>query len=293
MLADGTWKVRRVGGDQTVQVVEREGSYFFAKREGAEEGPGARLDRVYEMSITTPLPEGYPAPTPPGAIELKRYPSVRRAEFSAPMRLNADLGMNGGFFPLFRHIQRRNIAMTSPVEMDYGGVRSSRAAATGNGAATAPAGAGGAAREGAGAAGAPAQAPAETTAEWTMSFLYRTADLGPTGVDETNKSVKIVDTEPVVVLAVGMRGAYSLSRVKRAVEDLDLWLAEHPEWEPVGDVRAMYYNGPEQSNRNKWGEAQVRVRPASAAGAGASGASGGSNGGGVAAPAAPAKVETK
>ena len=31
------------------------------------------------MVIEAPLPDGYPAPTPPGMIELKTYPVVRRA----------------------------------------------------------------------------------------------------------------------------------------------------------------------------------------------------------------------
>lgn len=30
--------------------------------------------------------------------------------------------MNMGFFPLFNHIKRNDIAMTSPVEMDYRGL---------------------------------------------------------------------------------------------------------------------------------------------------------------------------
>jgi hypothetical protein len=61
--------------------------------------------------IDTALPVGYPPPTPPGSIDIKTYPSVRRAEI-------ADEG-NRGFMPLFRHIQRNKIAMTAPVEMDY------------------------------------------------------------------------------------------------------------------------------------------------------------------------------
>jgi len=42
--------------------------------------------------IPTPLPEGYPAPTPPGGIEVKRYPAVRRAGISGSM--SPDWGMN-------------------------------------------------------------------------------------------------------------------------------------------------------------------------------------------------------
>jgi len=58
----------RVLGDALVKPVLENGEY--------------RLPELGLM-IEAPLPEGYPAPTPPGMIELKTYPSVRRAEYSA------------------------------------------------------------------------------------------------------------------------------------------------------------------------------------------------------------------
>ena len=35
------------------------------------------------LGIEAPLPVGYPAPTPAECIEIKTYPSVRRAEFDS------------------------------------------------------------------------------------------------------------------------------------------------------------------------------------------------------------------
>jgi hypothetical protein len=173
------------------------------------------------MAITTPLPAGYPDPTPPGAIDLKRYPAVRRAEVSSV--LNPDLGMNMTFFPLFWHIKDREIAMTSPVEMDYAGMER---------------------REGA------------RPSSWTMSFLYRSQDLGPTGEDGI---VDIVDRGPMTVLSIGGRGSYSISKVDQSLQTLYAWLDEHPEWQQAGEPRALYYNGPEKSNKDKWYEVQVPV----------------------------------
>ncbi|MEM1304504.1 MAG: heme-binding protein [Planctomycetota bacterium] len=57
-----------------------------------------------------PLPEGFPAFTPVGVIEVKQYPAYRKAE-------------GRGFWPLFRHIQQRAIPMTTPVEMTRAGAR--------------------------------------------------------------------------------------------------------------------------------------------------------------------------
>jgi hypothetical protein len=203
---EGEWI--RLAGDPSL-VVERRGDFYF----------------FGTASITTELPDGYPPPTPPGAMDLKRYPSVRRAEVRG--RSNPDLGTNIGFFPLFNHIQRRRIAMTSPVEVDY--------RMTGDEA-----------------------SPREV--EWTMSFLYRSADLGPTGVDERDRRVRIVDTEPVTVVSVGLQGPYRLSRMMEAVKDIEAWLQQNPHWEVAGEPRALYYNGPEQPERTKWAEAQVPVR---------------------------------
>ncbi len=193
----------RVGGDLSASVT-RDGDSFFS-------GP---------CRITTALPDGYPDPTPPGAIDVKHYPSVRRAEVSADV--SADSGQMVGFWPLFRHIQRRDIAMTSPVEMDFRGLESDG-----------PAG----------------------PDSWTMSFLYRSSNLGPTGADGI---VDVVDTEPVTVVALGFRGPYGVAIVKQRLAELEEWVADS-EYVAIGEPRALYYNGPEVSWGNKWGEVQLPV----------------------------------
>lgn len=175
--------------------------------------------------IGTPLPESHPAPTPPGAIELKHYPPVRRAGIGGSM--SPDWGMNFAFFPLFNHIKRREIAMTSPVEVDYDGL--------GTPGATRP-------------------------TEWTMSFLYRTPELGAAGIDPKDERVVVEDTPPVTVVALGMRGPYKLERVNAGLAILHDWLAGQSEWEQAGDPRALFYNGPEVRARDKWLEVQLPVR---------------------------------
>ncbi|MBO3464152.1 heme-binding protein [Aetokthonos hydrillicola] len=185
--------------------------------------------------ITTPLPEGYPDPTAPGVIEVKNYPLVRRAEVTTT-KPGVNAGMNSAFWPLFQHIQRRDIAMTSPVEMDYKGLT--------------------------------ADAGAQPDA-WTMSFLYRTPDLGPLGEDKSSKrhTVRINDLPPMTVAAIGFQGPYRLEVVKLNLSKLQAWLARNPEWEAAGDPRAMFYNGPEQWENRKWGEVQVPIKRVDAASA--------------------------
>jgi len=200
--------VTRVGGDSEVITEFVEGEF----RSG-----GCR--------IPTPLPEGYPTPTPPGAIDLKRYPLVRRAEIGGT--ISPDWGMNFAFFPLFNHIKRRDIAMTSPVEMNYQGL---------------------------------APPASEKPNSWTMSFLYRSADLAPVGIDPEDTRILIEDIPPITVVAIGIRGDYKLSRVKNGVSELRRWLSQQSEWEAAGEPRALFYNGPEVRSPHKWLEVQLPVR---------------------------------
>ena len=179
------------------------------------------------MLVEAPLPAGYPAPTPPGMIELKTYPVVRRAEYTASGSSN--FGMNVGFWPLFNHIKDRDIALTSPVEMDYrpDGDR------------------------------APLDPMKDATGSWTMSFLYRTTDLGPTG---DAGRVKVVDHPEMTVIAIGMRGGYGMGTMNAGLEKLQEWFAGQDQWEPAGNPRGLNYNGPQVPMRSKWSEVQVPVR---------------------------------
>ena len=207
------------------------------------------------MVIEAPLPEGYPAPTPPGMIELKTYPVVRRAEYSA--KGSSNFGMNVGFWPLFNHIKNRDIAMTSPVEMDY--------RPEGDRTPLAP------------------MKDAEGT--WTMSFLYRTVELGPTGEDGR---VKVVDNPEMTVVSIGMRGPYGVGTVNAGLEELQKWFATQDAWEPEGDPRGLNYNGPQVPMKSKWSEVQVKVRRKAKADAAA-----GAKGAPAAAPAAVTPAEAQ
>ncbi len=196
----------RVGGNMTASISGRDGDF--------RSGP-CRVD--------TPLPAGYPPPTPPGAIELKTYPGVRLAQVTGSG--HPDRGMNRTFWPLFNHIKKHDIAMTSPVEMDY----SADAANTG----------------------------ALPQSEWTMAFLYRLPEQNAAGQEG---AVAISDSVPVTVLAVGVKGDYGTGLVAKGAALVEEWLGSHPEWEASGNWRSLYYNGPSLDFWNKWAEVQIPVR---------------------------------
>ena len=205
VLDSGAW-VLRVGGEPEGELTERE-------------GPDGPLYRAGRVATDTKLPVGYPAPTPPGAIELKHYPTIRRAEFSSGQA--AGLMGQRGFWPLFQHISRNDIAMTAPVEMEYADTNND-----------------------------------ESIDRWTMAFLYHTPENGPTGEDG---EVLIVDTEPKTFLSMGVRGRRGWTGVLGVAERLDTWLGENPGWRRTGMPRTLGYNGPNVRMGDQWWEVQVPV----------------------------------
>ncbi len=198
--------VKRVGGNRDVSIEVVEGVYRFK-----------------QAMIESPLPVGYPEPTPFGAIDIKEYPSVRCAELTS--KDESGTGMTAAFFPLFNHIKKREIAMTAPVEMDYRGLYTDFMK----------------------------DEPAKE-GETTMSFLYRSSTLGPVGEDG---KIVVRDTAPVTVLSIGARGAFDAAA---EFDALRTWLKSQAEWEVAGDPRMFVYNGPFVDPDWRWSEVQVPVR---------------------------------
>ncbi len=99
----GDWTVLRVAGRPEHSVTMTPGR--------TTSGDEARYFAAGTARISAALPEGHPAPTSPGAIELKVHPPVRQAI------VRGRRGESSAFWPLFQHISRRGIAMTGPVVM--------------------------------------------------------------------------------------------------------------------------------------------------------------------------------
>jgi len=198
--------VKRVGGDRERAIEVVDGVYRFE-----------------QAMIESPLPDGYPEPTPFGAIDIKEYPSVRRAELTS--KDESGSGMVAGFFPLFNHIKKRDIPMTAPVEMDYPGLYTDFM------------------KDEPGAEG-----------ETKMSFLYRSSTQGPVGEDG---KIVVRDAAPVTVLSIGARGAFDAAK---EFDTLRTWLKGQEQWEVAGDPRMFVYNGPFIDPEWRWSEVQVPVR---------------------------------
>lgn len=218
--------------------VETAGAVVEVLLEGSEmEGPFGRegLYRSGRMYTEASQPQGYPRPTSEGAVEIKRYPTVRRAVVEGTGSVQA--GSRMGFMPLFNHIKANDVAMTAPVEMEWG-VAGETIELT------------------AGSAG-----EVEGSDAWRMAFLYERLDQGETGIDDLG--VRVVDEQPVTVLSIGVRGTLTSERIAEAELTLDVWASLiADEWVLTGEKRRMSYNSPAQRRDQTWHEVQYFLEPA-------------------------------
>jgi hypothetical protein len=173
-----------------------------------------------------PLAEGWPQGTEPGIIEVKNYPGYRSAVARAKEGgLAAD---NFLFFPLFNHITKSEIAMTTPVVMNYAPevVKDSKA-----------------------------------RGEISMEFVYRSPTMGQTG--QGVGAVKVEDHPASAYVCLGVQGDLDGDRMRLGVEALQKWLAAHKEeWVETGPGRRIGYHGPMTKRNERLWEVQIPVQPA-------------------------------
>lgn len=144
------------------------------------------------------------------------------------------MGNARAFWKLFDHIKGSKIPMTSPVEIEFRGLRTS----TGFFGTT-------------------------SADSWTMGFLYKTAELGPVGT--TPSGVVVSDKPQITVLSLGVQGdsSNSLDIVSNAVGKLKAILATQTTWVQAGEPRSFGYNSPMHSTQ--WLEVQIPVTLATTA----------------------------
>jgi hypothetical protein len=178
--------------------------------------------RRFKPHLEAPLPEGWPAPSLPGLVRLKTYPTMRAAWTE-----QGD-GRNGQFMTLFHHIKDRQIPMTAPVVMAYPPTK----------------------------AEPPGDALGEPVA---MAFLYRQTAQDASG---SFGAVRVTDDQPLQVVSVARKGMYSTGNFQESVTQLRAWLKAHPEWQAAGPPRVLAYNSPFMPFWMKYAEVQIPVRAA-------------------------------
>jgi hypothetical protein len=193
----------------------------------------ARLEAFVVPNVTArpadsdaPLAEGWPGGTAPGMIEVKKYPAYRSAVARGKGgSMGADTVL---FYPLFNHISRSDIAMTTPVVSNYAPevLRAPRA-----------------------------------TGEVSMEFVYRSTTQGQVG--QGVGSVKVEDHAPATYVCLGVQGTLEADKMRQGVEALEGWLAAHKaEWVADGPARRLGYHGPMTPRDERLWEVQIPVKPA-------------------------------
>jgi hypothetical protein len=129
---------------------------------------------------------------------------------------------------LFRHITRSDIAMTTPVVSTYAPELVKDSKARGN---------------------------------MSMEFVYRSPSMGQTGPGVG--SVKVEDHPASAFVCLGVQGEIDGERMRKAVEVLNNWLADHKsEWVEDGPVRRLGYHGPMTRRNERLWEVQIPIKAA-------------------------------
>ena len=175
--------------------------------------------------MSAPLPVGFPSPTPHDIIEVKQYPAYRSGTYTYEGNLSE--ATRYSFNPLFQHISSNNIAMTTPVEARY---------------------------------------PASTIdqpmqqGKVKVSFLYNNNAISP---QQISPDIQVEDHAPMLVVSLGIQGAYGYESYQGHIEKLKNWLANHPEYEIAGEPREFLYDSPYTPAPLKRREVQIPIRKSS------------------------------
>ncbi len=169
--------------------------------------------------MPTSLPQNFPEPTSIGEIEVKSYPRYRGVTYTHTGDLSQ--ATRQAFNPLFQHISRNQIAMTTPVEARY--------------------------------YEAVDHSPHSRS---EVSFLYSSPEIIPENVQS---DVKITDTEAMTVVSIGIQGGYTWESYQKNLEKLQNWLQQHPEYKVIGSPRRLFYNSPMTPEPLKYSEVQIPI----------------------------------
>ena len=171
-----------------------------------------------------PLAVGWPGGTKPGAIEVKTYPAYRSAVARAKgASAKADSAL---FWPLFNHISRKGVEMTSPVVSTYTAEMIENPDARG---------------------------------EMSMEFVYRTPAMGETG--KGVGAVKVEDHPRATYVCLGVQGKMTADLMRDGVVKVESWLDEHKsEWARDGEARRLGYHGPMTPVSERLWEVQIPVK---------------------------------
>lgn len=161
----------------------------------------------------SPLPKGWPEPGPFDQVTRKKYPAYRAA-------FTQEGSPNGGFWKLFKHIERNNIPMTAPVEMKLD------------------------------------ESETKGMKMEQMAFLYQSQNVGKTGAD--GDQVEVHDIPAQEALSYAWQGARNDASIAKARGAIDAALAKQ-NLRATG-YRLLGYNSPFVPRSKQTHELQALLR---------------------------------
>ena len=189
--------------------------------------PTVKVKKVRPADSDSPFAEGWPDATLPDQVEVKNYPAYRSAVAKA--KKAPQMADNVMFLPLFNHISKNNIAMTSPVVNTYTPEMIETPGSAG---------------------------------DMTMEFLYRTPTMGQLG---QSGPVEVKDFPATTYVCLGLEGGMNDTKLRDGAKTLKAWLADHKdEWVEAGPLRRLGYHGPMTPVTERRWEVQIPVKSAKA-----------------------------
>ncbi len=196
-----------------------------ASMNGLADEPDTKAKKVRPADSDSPFAEGWPDATLPEKIEVKSYPAYRSAVAKA--KKSPQVADNVMFWPLFNHISKNSIEMTSPVVNTYTPEMIETPGAAG---------------------------------DMTMEFLYRKPTMGQIG---QSGPVEVKDFAAQQYVCFGLEGPMNDTRLRDGAKSLKVWLEEHKsEWVEAGPPRRLGYHGPMTPVSQRRWEVQIPVKPA-------------------------------
>ncbi|MEB3277671.1 MAG: heme-binding protein [Lyngbya sp.] len=103
----------------------------------------------------------------------------------------------------------------------------------------------------------PVEARYQDASRADVSFLYESPQISP---QQIQPDVQVVDTQEMMVVSIGIQGAYTWESYETHLDKLQNWLQQHPEYQVIGSPRRLFYNSPMTPESLKYSEVQIPIQ---------------------------------
>jgi effector-binding domain-containing protein len=106
----------------------------------------------------------------------------------------------------------------------------------------------------------PVEARYQDASRAEVSFLYSSPQISP---QQVQSDVQVLDTEAMMVVSIGIQGAYTWESYETHLQKLQSWLEQNPQYQAVDSPRRLFYNSPMTPESLKYSEVQIPIQKVS------------------------------